>query len=78
MSFYYAYIYVFLLQDLITYDIEEPEISYRPEPLDSESQIAVVSHLLAAVVTTLEPQHLRRLATRLVSDTSLWISRLFR
>ncbi|RXG53148.1 Pyridoxal-dependent decarboxylase domain-containing protein 1 [Armadillidium vulgare] len=67
-----------LLQDLITYDAEEPEVSYRPEPLDTEGQIAAISHLLAAVVTTLEPRHLRRLASRMVSDTSLWISRLFR
>ena len=41
-------------------------------------RVAVVSHLLAALVTTLDPQHLRRLATRVMSDSCMWVSRLFR
>lgn len=67
-----------LLQDLLTYDDEEPDITYGLGPLDLNGRVAVVSHLLAALVTTLDPQHLRRLATRVMSDSCLWVSRLFR
>ncbi|XP_027239428.2 pyridoxal-dependent decarboxylase domain-containing protein 1 isoform X1 [Penaeus vannamei] len=67
-----------LLQDLITYDDEEPDVTYGLGPLDNHGRLAAVSHLLAALVTTLDPQHLRRLATRVMSDSCLWVSRLFR
>ncbi|KAK7070197.1 Pyridoxal-dependent decarboxylase domain-containing protein 1 [Halocaridina rubra] len=67
-----------LLQDLMTYDDEEPDITYGLGPVDLNGRLAVVSHLLGALVTTLDPQHLRRLATRVTSDSCMWISRLFR
>ncbi|CAL4182131.1 unnamed protein product, partial [Meganyctiphanes norvegica] len=67
-----------LLQDLMTYDEEEPEVTYGLGALDLHGRTSSVSHLLAALVTTLDPQHLRRLATRIMSDTCMWISRLFR
>nr|XP_045624539.1 pyridoxal-dependent decarboxylase domain-containing protein 1-like isoform X2 [Procambarus clarkii] len=67
-----------LLQDLLTYDDEEPDVTYGLGPVDAHGRLAVVSHLLAALVTTLDPQHLRRLATRIMSDSCLWVSRLFR
>ncbi|KAK8728422.1 hypothetical protein OTU49_009288 [Cherax quadricarinatus] len=67
-----------LLQDLMTYDEEEPDVTYGLGPMDSHGRLAVVSHLLAALVTTLDPQHLRRLATRIMSDSCVWVSRLFR
>ncbi|XP_063884036.1 pyridoxal-dependent decarboxylase domain-containing protein 1-like [Scylla paramamosain] len=67
-----------LLQDLVTYDEDDPEMTYCPGPLDGQGRLAAVSHLLAALVTTLDPQHLRRLASRIMSDTCLWVSRLFR
>lgn len=62
----------------MTYDEEEPDVTYGLGPMDGHGRLAVVSHLLAALVTTLDPQHLRRLATRIMSDSCLWISRLFR
>uniref|UniRef100_A0A2P2HXS7 Pyridoxal-dependent decarboxylase domain-containing protein 1 n=1 Tax=Hirondellea gigas TaxID=1518452 RepID=A0A2P2HXS7_9CRUS len=67
-----------LLQDLVQYDSDEPEVTYGVECPDSLSRVSVTSHLVSAALTTLHPHHLRRLATRLLSDTSLWISRLFR
>lgn len=67
-----------LLQDLLTYDDEEPDITYGLGPIDVNGRLAVVSHLLAALVTTLDPQHLRRLATRVMSDSCMWVSRMFR
>ena len=60
------------------YDEDEPDVTHSPGPLDGQGRLAVVSHLLAALVTTLDPQHLRHLASRVMSDTCLWVSRLFR
>ena len=46
--------------------------------LDSHADVAVMGHSIAAYVSTLELSHLRTFITRIVSDTTLWISRLFR
>lgn len=59
-------------------DSSEKSGSFELRQLDDIGKMAVVSHTLAAYVSTLEPWKLRRLATRVVSDTTLWISRLFR
>lgn len=67
-----------LLQDLMTFDEDDPEVTFCPGPLDGQGRLAIMSHLLAALVTTLDAQHLRRLASRIMSDTCLWVSRLFR
>lgn len=69
---------LFPFQDLVTFDEDDPEVTFCPGPLDGQGRLAAVSHLLAALVTTLDPQHLRRLASRIMSDTCLWVSRLFR
>ncbi|KAF2345610.1 Pyridoxal phosphate-dependent decarboxylase [Trinorchestia longiramus] len=67
-----------LLQDLIQYDSAEPDVTYSVELSDVVSRLSVTSHIVSAALTTLHPHQLRRLATRLLSDTSLWITRLFR
>jgi hypothetical protein len=46
--------------------------------LDQHAEVAVLGHSIAAFVSTLDPAHLRQFATRIISDTTLWISRLFR
>ncbi|CAN8002704.1 unnamed protein product [Ixodes hexagonus] len=46
--------------------------------LDEAGKAVVTSHALAAYVSTLELTSLRKLTTRVVSDTGLWVSRLFR
>ncbi len=46
--------------------------------LDEHADVAVLGHSVAAYVSTLELSHLRTFITRIVSDTTLWVSRLFR
>lgn len=41
-------------------------------------KIALLSHTIAAYITTFDSGLLRRIAIQIVSDTTLWISRLFR
>ncbi|KAM7297167.1 putative pyridoxal-dependent decarboxylase domain-containing protein 2 isoform X1 [Ixodes scapularis] len=49
-----------------------------PRRLDEAGKAVVTSHALAAYVSTLELSSLRKLTARVVSDTGLWVSRLFR
>lgn len=54
---------------------------YRPAYLrdfDDHAEVAVLGHSIAAYTSTLDFAHLRQFATRIVSDTTLWVSRLFR
>ncbi|KAL1434430.1 hypothetical protein MTO96_011529 [Rhipicephalus appendiculatus] len=46
--------------------------------LDDAGKAVVVSHSLAAYLSTLEAAVLRKVTARIVSDTGLWVSRLFR
>lgn len=46
--------------------------------MDENAEVAILSHSVGAYVSTLEPSHLKHLATKVVNDTTHWISRLFR
>ncbi|XP_077489810.1 pyridoxal-dependent decarboxylase domain-containing protein 1 isoform X2 [Amblyomma americanum] len=46
--------------------------------LDDAGKAVVASHALAAYLSTLEGAALRKVTARIVSDTGLWVSRLFR
>ena len=46
--------------------------------LDELSEVTVVSHSLAAYISTFEPAHLKHLCNRILSDLTVWISKLFR
>ncbi|XP_078691676.1 putative pyridoxal-dependent decarboxylase domain-containing protein 2 isoform X3 [Branchiostoma floridae x Branchiostoma belcheri] len=46
--------------------------------IDSTAKLALLGHSLAAYATLLPPDRLRRFTTRIISDTTLWLSRLFR
>lgn len=46
--------------------------------LDDAGKAVITSHALAAYISTLEVPALRKLTARIVSDTGLWVSRLFR
>ncbi len=50
----------------------------RLKALDGHADVAILGHSIAAYVSTLELVHLRTFITRIVSDTTLWVSRLFR
>ncbi|KDR24299.1 putative pyridoxal-dependent decarboxylase domain-containing protein 2 [Zootermopsis nevadensis] len=64
-------------------DSPEEEGSHRPTvaplpQLDAAARLAVVTHSVAAFSTALERSHLQRLSTRITSDTTRWLSHLFR
>jgi len=45
--------------------------------LDKSAEIAIVSHSLAAFMSTLDSPHLKHLATKVVTDVTSWIGKLF-
>ncbi|XP_064633876.1 putative pyridoxal-dependent decarboxylase domain-containing protein 2 isoform X2 [Lineus longissimus] len=73
------------LEDLILYenfnDEEEDEtklVRASLKKLDSHGEVAILAHSLGAFISTLGEEHLKRISARIISDTTLWISRLFR
>ena len=46
--------------------------------LNEATEVTILSHSVAAFVSTLEPSHLKHLANRIVTDTSNWLTKLFR
>jgi len=43
-----------------------------------QGHMALLGHSLAAHISVLERERLRKLTTRILSDTTLWLCRLFR
>ncbi|XP_014671448.1 PREDICTED: putative pyridoxal-dependent decarboxylase domain-containing protein 2 [Priapulus caudatus] len=72
------------LEQIILYDEDEDEDDssrQRETPLqvlDEDGKMAVLSHSVAAYMSTLDHGHLRRLTTRIVSDTTIWLAKFFR
>ncbi|ESO02316.1 hypothetical protein HELRODRAFT_94509 [Helobdella robusta] len=64
------------------YDPDHNEISKlipaNLHEIDNLAGLSIVSHSLGAYVSVLEAAHLKYLATKIVTDISLWISRMFR
>lgn len=56
---------------------EKPSI-YRMHNVGEQGHIALLGHSLAAYMSELDRERLRKLTTRIVSDTTLWLCRLFR
>jgi hypothetical protein len=54
-----------------------PTIASLPQ-LDDVARLAVIAHSVAAFSSGLERSHLQRLSTRIMSDTTRWLSHLFR
>ncbi|XP_070579429.1 putative pyridoxal-dependent decarboxylase domain-containing protein 2 isoform X3 [Ptychodera flava] len=69
-----------LIEDLVMYEDEEKEkkAMASPEHLDDAAHISMISQGLAAYISTLDTDQLQKLSTRVLSDTTLWLSRLFR
>ncbi|XP_076334791.1 putative pyridoxal-dependent decarboxylase domain-containing protein 2 isoform X3 [Tachypleus tridentatus] len=71
-----------LLEGVILYSDEEKtnekSRSVHLRQLDEIGKMAVMSHTLAAYISTLDTRTLRKVVTRILSDTTLWLSRLFR
>ncbi|XP_063790426.1 pyridoxal-dependent decarboxylase domain-containing protein 1 isoform X2 [Pseudophryne corroboree] len=67
-----------LVQTLMYEDEEEDPQSYRIQNVGEQGNMALLGHSLAAYISVLDKDRLRKLTTRILSDTTLWLCRLFR
>lgn len=69
-----------LVHNLIHEEEEEDErpSRYRMQNVGEQGHMALLGHSLAAYISVLDKDRLRRLTTRILSDTTLWLCRLFR
>ncbi|XP_056309866.1 pyridoxal-dependent decarboxylase domain-containing protein 1 isoform X4 [Danio aesculapii] len=66
-----------LVQNLVHGDDEE-QGHRRMQYVGEQGHMALLGHSLAAYISVLERERLRKLTTRILSDTTLWLCRLFR
>ncbi|XP_029914708.1 pyridoxal-dependent decarboxylase domain-containing protein 1 isoform X2 [Myripristis murdjan] len=57
---------------------EEDKPSQRMQNVGEQGHMALLGHSLAAYISVLDRDRLRKLTTRILSDTTLWLCRLFR
>ncbi|KFZ53037.1 Pyridoxal-dependent decarboxylase domain-containing protein 1, partial [Podiceps cristatus] len=57
---------------------EETSQAYRLQNVGEQGHMALLGHSLAAYISVLDRERLRKLTTRILSDTTLWLCRLFR
>ncbi|XP_071375190.1 pyridoxal-dependent decarboxylase domain-containing protein 1 [Centroberyx affinis] len=69
-----------LVHNLIHEEEEEEEDrpSQRMQNVGEQGHMALLGHSLAAYISVLDRDRLRKLTTRILSDTTLWLCRLFR
>uniref|UniRef100_A0A8C3SLT2 Pyridoxal-dependent decarboxylase domain-containing protein 1 n=2 Tax=Chelydra serpentina TaxID=8475 RepID=A0A8C3SLT2_CHESE len=68
-----------LVQNLMHGEEEdESSQSYRLQNVGEQGHMALLGHSLAAYISVLNRERLRNLTTRILSDTTLWLCRLFR
>ncbi|XP_071253493.1 pyridoxal-dependent decarboxylase domain-containing protein 1-like isoform X4 [Salvelinus alpinus] len=68
-----------LVQNLMHEDEEEDNPSHRRmQNVGEQGHMALLGHSLAAYISVLDRERLRKLITRIASDTTLWLCRLFR
>ncbi|XP_053219989.1 pyridoxal-dependent decarboxylase domain-containing protein 1 isoform X2 [Podarcis raffonei] len=68
-----------LVQNLMHGDEEEESLqSYRLQNVGEQGHMALLGHSLAAYISVLDRERLRKLTSRILSDTTLWLCRLFR
>ncbi|XP_054615052.1 pyridoxal-dependent decarboxylase domain-containing protein 1 isoform X1 [Dunckerocampus dactyliophorus] len=53
-------------------------VSRRMQNVGEQGHMALLGHSLAAYISMLDRERLRKLTTRILSDTTLWLCRLFR
>ncbi|XP_028840894.1 pyridoxal-dependent decarboxylase domain-containing protein 1 isoform X3 [Denticeps clupeoides] len=66
-----------LVQNLIHDDDDKPS-HRRTQYVGEQAHMALLGHSLAAYVSVLDRERLRKLTTRILSDTTLWLCRIFR
>uniref|UniRef100_A0A671MIP9 Pyridoxal-dependent decarboxylase domain-containing protein 1 n=1 Tax=Sinocyclocheilus anshuiensis TaxID=1608454 RepID=A0A671MIP9_9TELE len=57
---------------------DEKQGHRRMQYVGEQGHMALLGHSLAAYISVLERERLRKLTTRILSDTTLWLCRLFR
>uniref|UniRef100_A0A4W6D7M8 Pyridoxal-dependent decarboxylase domain-containing protein 1 n=1 Tax=Lates calcarifer TaxID=8187 RepID=A0A4W6D7M8_LATCA len=57
---------------------EEEKEDNRMQNVGEQGHMALLGHSLAAYISVLDRERLRKLTTRILSDTTLWLCRLFR
>ncbi|KAL4659056.1 pyridoxal-dependent decarboxylase domain-containing protein 1-like isoform X3 [Arapaima gigas] len=68
-----------LVQNLMHGDEEEDKRDHRRmQNVGEQGHMALLGHSLAAYISVLDRERLRKLTTRILSDTTLWLCRLFR
>ncbi|XP_036383807.1 pyridoxal-dependent decarboxylase domain-containing protein 1 isoform X1 [Megalops cyprinoides] len=68
-----------LVQNLMHGDEEEDNLCHRRmQNVGEQGHMALLGHSLAAYISVLDRERLRKLTTRILSDTTLWLCRLFR
>ncbi|XP_050961957.1 pyridoxal-dependent decarboxylase domain-containing protein 1 isoform X1 [Labeo rohita] len=66
-----------LVQNLMHGD-DDKQGHRRMQYVGEQGHMALLGHSLAAYISVLERERLRKLTTRILSDTTLWLCRLFR
>uniref|UniRef100_UPI00398F1742 pyridoxal-dependent decarboxylase domain-containing protein 1 isoform X3 n=1 Tax=Pristiophorus japonicus TaxID=55135 RepID=UPI00398F1742 len=59
-------------------DEEESQSLRRLQHVGEQGHMSLLGHSLAAYISVLDRERLRKLTTRILSDTTLWLCRLFR
>ncbi|KAM3597129.1 uncharacterized protein V6R79_000213 [Siganus canaliculatus] len=71
-----------LVHNLIHEEEEEEDMprssQQRMQNVGEQGHMALLGHSLAAYISVLDRERLRKLTTRILSDTTLWLCRLFR
>ncbi|XP_074136710.1 LOW QUALITY PROTEIN: pyridoxal-dependent decarboxylase domain-containing protein 1 [Sminthopsis crassicaudata] len=67
-----------LVQNLMHGDEDEEPQCSRLQNVGEQGHMALLGHSLAAYISVLDREKLRKLTTRILSDTTLWLCRLFR
>ncbi|XP_036943846.1 pyridoxal-dependent decarboxylase domain-containing protein 1 isoform X1 [Acanthopagrus latus] len=69
-----------LVHNLIHEEEEEEDkpSQHRMQNVGEQGHMALLGHSLAAYISVLDRERLRKLTTRILSDTTLWLCRLFR
>ncbi|XP_078097011.1 pyridoxal-dependent decarboxylase domain-containing protein 1 isoform X2 [Mustelus asterias] len=67
-----------LVQNLMHGEDEEELQTHRLQNVGEQGHISLLGHSLAAYISVLDKERLRKLTTRILSDTTLWLCRLFR
>uniref|UniRef100_A0A4W4FY30 Pyridoxal-dependent decarboxylase domain-containing protein 1 n=1 Tax=Electrophorus electricus TaxID=8005 RepID=A0A4W4FY30_ELEEL len=66
-----------LVQNLM-HDEEDKLVHRRMQCVGEQGHMALLGHSLAAYISVLDKDRLRKVTTRILSDTTLWLCRLFR